>query len=323
MIAGSDSLVTFDFTLPYSVIALDGAELLHSGAQLDEATILRIAEKGRGTSFKSSSLLEHGSIRSDLEDFMCHAPFDFIFNGDDGIRSQLKLMEEMVIPQPVISALDELKSYDYCTYQHSLIVFALTSFMMKLMHPHHVLDKRSMMVGPTHDIGKLSVPKEILSKKTPLTRDERLALDYHTVAGYVLLSYHLGDHLHPAATVALNHHERRNGSGYPRGFNNMDSLVEMVAICDIYDALLSPRPYRSGCYDNRAALEVLTALSDNGALNSQGVKALIGRNRAGYPEAEDVEISRKQRGKQPAENYFSVLEDDTTNTDSQRSKVNR
>ena len=58
-----------------------------------------------------------------------------------------------------------------------------------------------------------------------------------------------------AARVARDHHEFRDGSGYMRGVKLNDPMVEIVAVCDIYDGLLSPRPYRTAAYDNRTALE--------------------------------------------------------------------
>ena len=76
----------------------------------------------------------------------------------------------------------------------------------------------------------------------------------------------------------------------------MSPLVEMVAICDIYDALISSRPYRVGEYDNRTALEELCDIADAGALGRYNVQARIGRNRAGYPAPEEVRLSTERRG---------------------------
>ncbi len=129
--------------------------------------------------------------------------------------------------------------------------------------------------GPTHDIGKICVPLHILKKTTPLTKTERGFLEYHAAAGYVLLGYYFKNRRHLACTVALDHHERRNRSGYPRGILLEDPLVEIIAVADIYDALIMPRPYRSGAYDNRTALEEITEMANQKKISWDVVKALI------------------------------------------------
>jgi HD-GYP domain-containing protein (c-di-GMP phosphodiesterase class II) len=87
-------------------------------------------------------------------------------------------------------------------------------------------------------------------------------------------------------------------------------LVEMVATCDIYDALISSRPYRKGEYDNRTALEELSDLAATGALGRYNIQALIGRNRAGYPAPEEVKISAERRGIAPESNCHSITIDE-------------
>jgi HD-GYP domain-containing protein (c-di-GMP phosphodiesterase class II) len=84
----------------------------------------------------------------------------------------------------------------------------------------------------------------------------------------------------------------------------------MVAVCDVYDALISSRPYRKGDYDNRAALEELSATAEKGALSRYSVQVLISRNRTGYPQAEKIEVSTERRGIRPETNCHSVTVDD-------------
>jgi HD-GYP domain-containing protein (c-di-GMP phosphodiesterase class II) len=301
---------SLDITLPFAIADLGGTELLAAGCRLDETIINDIAEAGRQKQFKTRCLLQHGNIVQDIERFVSEDPYAFIFGGTEGIRKHISQFGEIPIPEPLLAALDVFKRSDYYTYRHSLVVFALTSFMIEKCYPGTLTERNILLVGPTHDVGKLTIPPEILQKKTPLTRRERQFLEFHSVAGYVLLSYYLGDHRHPAAHVALNHHERCNGSGYPRGISAINPLVEMVAICDIYDALISSRPYRKGDYDNRTALEELCDIADAGALGRFCVKALIGRNRAGHPAPEEVRISAERRGTAPESNCHSVTVDE-------------
>jgi HD-GYP domain-containing protein (c-di-GMP phosphodiesterase class II) len=82
------------------------------------------------------------------------------------------------------------------------------------------------------------VPLHILKKTTPLTRTERGIIEHHAAAGYVLINYYYKDIQPLTCRVALDHHERKDGSGYPRGIIFKDPLVEIIAVGDIYDALI-------------------------------------------------------------------------------------
>ncbi len=81
----------------------------------------------------------------------------------------------------------------------------------------------------------------------------------------------------------------------------------MVTICDVYDALISPRPYRDGNFKNRAALEELSKLANDGALNRYYVQTLISRNRKGHPEPSTVNISSEMRATPPKNNCHGMI----------------
>ena len=129
--------------------------------------------------------------------------------------------------------------------------------------------------GPLHKFGKICIPLPVLVKRSALTRAERRALEQHTVAGHVLLCHYTGDPEEFTARVARDHHERRDRSGYPRAVELADPLVEIVAVCDVYDALVSPRPYRAVCLRHRTALEELTAMAEGGHRLGGGAAARV------------------------------------------------
>lgn len=173
--------------------------------------------------------------------------------------------------------------------------------------PNHRTRIHLSATGPTHDIGKICVPLPILKKTMPLTKTERGFIEHHTAAGYVLLGYYYKDVQHLACKAALDHHERRDGSGYPRGMLLWDPMVEIVAVGDIYDALIRPRPYRSGSYDNRTTLEEITEMAERGKIGWDTLKVLVAHNRRSRPHYSEITISAEKRGTPPSYNVYGVI----------------
>jgi HD-GYP domain-containing protein (c-di-GMP phosphodiesterase class II) len=183
----------------------------------------------------------------------------------------------------------------------------LSTLLSKNLVPDYRLRVREAETGPLHDFGKVCVPIDILRKTTPLTRDERKNLEHHTMAGYLLLCYYSQEVGNLAARVARNHHEKRNGLGYPRGIRLDDRMVEIVAVCDIYDALTSRRPYRPVSFDNRSALEEITIMAEKNEVSWEVVQALVAHNRKGKPHFTECSVSLEKRGVTPPNNLYGVL----------------
>jgi len=198
------------------------------------------------------------------------------------------------------------------------MVFALSALLAKDLIPDYDERIHLSATGPTHDTGKVCVPLHILKKTTPLTRTERSFLEHHVAAGCVLLSYYYKNTAHLACKVALDHHERRDGSGYPRGILLKDPLVEIIAVSDIYDALIMPRPYRSGAYDNRTALEEITEMGKQNKIGWDVAKALIAHNRKSHPDYREVTASAEKRGTPPSYNVYGVVAEETDPKDKTR-----
>jgi putative two-component system response regulator len=102
------------------------------------------------------------------------------------------------------------------------------------------------VAAPMHDVGKIATPDEILLKPGSLTPAERREMERHTTIGHDILAGSASDLLQMAATIALTHHERWDGGGYPQGLSGEDIPLEgrIVAVADVFDALLSDRCYR-------------------------------------------------------------------------------
>ena len=108
--------------------------------------------------------------------------------------------------------------------------------------------------APMHDIGKIGIPDNILLKPGSLDDDERAIMQDHCAIGYEILSDSHSRYVEMGAIIALCHHERFDGTGYPKGLEGTDIplAARIVAIADVFDALVSTRPYKEAWPINKA-----------------------------------------------------------------------
>jgi len=121
--------------------------------------------------------------------------------------------------------------------------------------PQDIIDGISL-AGSIHDIGKLSIPAEILSKPTKLSEIEFSLIQEHARKGFEILKD--VESSWPLAEIVLQHHERMDGSGYPENLKGDDILIEarILAVADVVESMASHRPYRAGLGINTALEEI-------------------------------------------------------------------
>ena len=102
------------------------------------------------------------------------------------------------------------------------------------------------MAAPLHDMGKIAIPDSVLMKAGPLTADETDVMRRHPKIGHQLLSGSQNRFIQAGAVIALRHHERYDGSGYPDGLVGEEIPLEarIVAVADVFDALICRRVYK-------------------------------------------------------------------------------
>jgi HD-GYP domain-containing protein (c-di-GMP phosphodiesterase class II) len=149
-------------------------------------------------------------------------------------------------PDALVS-LVRLKTQDDYTYMHSVAVCALMVALGRQMGLDDVACREAGMAGLLHDLGKAAMPLDILNKPAKLTDDEFKVMRTHPQRGWQLLHDGRGAS-QGAMDVCLHHHERIDGSGYPHRLPGaqLSAMVRMAAVCDVYDAITSNRPYKSG-----------------------------------------------------------------------------
>jgi putative two-component system response regulator len=118
---------------------------------------------------------------------------------------------------------------------------------------------RIFFASPMHDIGKIGVPDHVLLKADKFTPVEWEVMKGHTTMGAEILGKSKSPYLKMGAEIALNHHERWDGGGYPNGKRGdaIPLTARIMTICDIYDALRSRRPYKPA-FDHRTTMDIIS-----------------------------------------------------------------
>ena len=200
--------------LDYPVHTLDNRQLVPAGERLTLETLEALIATCKGTAYEMLSFLKDGTVYEDILRLLQRPPYNVIFDEPERATA-LSLMEKIHFIRPILECLHYFKEHESYTYRHILIVFALSTIMARDLLENSEDWIREAMAGTIHDIGKICVPNQVLKRTDPLTRADRGILEHHALAGFVLLNYLLRDRRGFPAQVARDHHERRDGSGYP------------------------------------------------------------------------------------------------------------
>lgn len=192
------------------------------------------------------------------------------------------IIDKLLHERDIKKHLKALKKHDEYTYHHSLNVAALSFFLgFKKCYP---IDKLyTLTLGALiHDIGKTTIPLEVLNKPSRLSESEFEIIKTHSDSGYELINDTNIPEL--SKEILLYHHSRLDGSGYPKKPNNykISEEVQIVSVSDIFDALTGDRVYKKGMckldayrilyseLNNKLNIDLLDVLIDNISLFDKG-----------------------------------------------------
>lgn len=196
------------------------------------------------------------------------------------------IFDELLQRPKVLDYLNIIRSFDSYIFAHSINV-SLMSLLAGIFLETSRDDLLSLGLGGLlHDLGQTKVNKEILYKPGALTINEYREIKRHTQMGYQLLQDFNNP---PVAQIALQHHERLDGSGYPQNLKDKDihPLTRIISITDVFDALLTDRPYREAYLPHEAA-EIIS--SGEGHFDQFIAKVFL-ENISIYPVGSIVELN--------------------------------
>ncbi|MNZ72158.1 Cyclic di-GMP phosphodiesterase response regulator RpfG [compost metagenome] len=215
-----------------------------------------------------------------------------------------QIMQDLKSRPNILVNLTSIHSKDAYLFQHSFNVAVLAG-IMGLAKGYNRYQLEELGIGALlFDIGMTKIPPKLLGRSGDLTADERKIVESHTQEGFdILRKYH--DISLVSAHCALQHHERFDGTGYPRGLkgNDIHMYAQIVGIADTFDALTSPRPHRKR-YTANEAIEFLFAAG--GTFFDLDLIRLFCRHISIYPVSTSLLLSTGQVGVVSENNELAV-----------------
>lgn len=306
-------LVNINYVAEGSILAkavrdANGRVLLGEGVVLTSKYLDRLAKLGFDMLFIKDERFEDIEIKYAISDKTKELAYNAVHTvtkalGDDSktgidtgsVRNAVSnIIEDLLCSFDVLSSLTDINGYDEYTYHHSVNTTVLSLVLgIAKGYPQSKLLELGMGVL-LHDVGKTNVPKQIINKKSSLSKEDFEEIKKHPAFGYDFVRRYCDFSIH-SAHVAFQHHEKWTGGGYPRGLKGsaIHEYGRIAAIADVYDALTSKRPYRDALESNQAYEYVMAQSGFH--FDPQLVRLFI-NNIAAYPTGMGVLLSNGLRG---------------------------
>ena len=286
-----------------TIYAGGGQVLIKAGTVLTQTMISRLKRLGITAIYVEDGLLPDVEIEDVIsEETRAHATAlvkDILIMEGSGQKKGLrveqklkenltKLLEQLMNNPTAMIKLSDIRAVDDYTFGHCVNVCVLSVLTgMEMNYSKEELFHLGLG-AMLHDMGKINVPDNILNKPSALTDEEFAVIKRHTEDGFHLLSG-LKEISSASANIALQHHERSNGDGYPRGIKGeeISRFARVVAVTDVFDALTSNRVYRAANLPHEA-LEMF--LGSGGFYYDHGVIKAFYQRVAAFPTACFVQL---------------------------------
>jgi len=293
-------------TLAKSIITLEGTILLSAGTELNEEHIKRLQLYGITEIFIEDDISRNihvqELIREEIvleakqlvKETMVNTSITTSIDGKKLMEIVDKLIEGILANEDIIATLCDIRSLDDYTFSHSVNV-CIYSLVIGIGMGYVGDSLRELGIGSMlHDIGKVKIPQHILQKPGRLTVDEFDEIKKHTIYGSVILKDAHGINM-TASLIALSHHERSDGSGYPHHLknDNIYKAARIVAVSDVYDALTTDRVYRNKLMHHEVA-DYITSLASH-HFDQKVVDTFI-RYVAYYPVGTAIILNNGEKG---------------------------
>ncbi len=292
--------------LPGMVVArsihdANGILLLAKGFSLTQKFIDGLVQQGIVSIYIENNLLEQEQVEDFLREetrvvavksvktYFSHYGLTDKVNVEKVKTAANQIVDEIILNPDAMIQLTDIRTHNDYTFAHSVNVCALSVLLAASMSYNQERLRELALGALLHDVGKLEISNDILNKPSQLDPDEWRIMQHHPKAGFQILKKR-GQVSTPAMIISYAHHERYDGSGYPRGVagDEIHEYARLVAIADVFDALTADRPYRSGLMLHEA-YDLLMASS--GAHFDPRLLAKFLQSIAVYPVGSVVELS--------------------------------
>jgi two-component system response regulator RpfG len=178
-----------------------------------------------------------------------HEQQSIIQDRADWLARQVEVATQQIVSREKETLLRLAKAGEYRDEETGYHVVRMAKYSRQIAEALGLSDKECDEIeyaAPMHDIGKIGIPDEVLLKPGKFEQGEWLTMQQHTTIGHAILSNSQSRYIQTGSIIALSHHERFDGTGYPHGIAGKDIplVARIVAVADVYDALVSTRPYK-------------------------------------------------------------------------------
>lgn len=300
-------------TVAKSIYDEKGRLLLGVGMKLKQEYILKLQQLGISSIYVEDNLIPDVYIKDIVEEKTRlkaqHIVRDILENVSNQpvlnssqllfIEKELRTLTQDILGQIIdqkdmVVNLSDIRSADSYTFAHCVNVGILAVATALSQQCYNIAQLEALGVGSMlHDLGKVTIPPMILNKPAKLSPHEFAIMREHPIYGLKILKGQNNIDT-PVKLIVHQHHERINGSGYPRKLKGKEihPLAQICSICDVYDAMISDRPYRRGLLPHQIIehLESSTDQFDGNLLQN------FFKNIAAYPIGTFVKLSNELIG---------------------------